>query len=118
MYQLVMQRLARFYWMSLATSGTPSSRVAAAPVSRLAIMGDYYGEDRTGGIKRMDLVRLTTMVPIRGCGLGKVVGESTSDPPERRPASEFSGVVLILDVDRLTDHAFAEVRDRAIRPTL
>ena len=30
MHQLVMRRLARFYWTSLATSGTSSSRVAAA----------------------------------------------------------------------------------------
>ena len=47
MHQLVMRRLARFYWTSLATSGTPSSRVAAALVSRLALMSNDHGEDRT-----------------------------------------------------------------------
>ena len=61
MHQLVMRRLARFYWTSLATSGTSSSRVAAALISRLALEGDDYGEDRTIEVKQKDLVRLTTM---------------------------------------------------------
>ena len=61
MHQLVMRRLARFYWTSLATSGTPSARVAAALVSRLVLEGDDYGEDRTIVIKQKDLARLTTM---------------------------------------------------------
>ena len=61
MHQLVTRRLARFYWTSLATSSTPSSRVAAALVSRLALEGDDHGEDRTIEVKQRDPARLTAM---------------------------------------------------------
>ena len=61
MHELVMRRLARFYWTSLATTGTPASRVAAALVSRLALTGEDHGKKRTIDIRQKNLVRLTAM---------------------------------------------------------
>ena len=46
MHGLVMRRLARFYWVSLATSAAPASRVAAALVSGLAIEDQDFSSDR------------------------------------------------------------------------
>ena len=80
MHQLVMRRLARFYWTSLATSGTPSSRVAAALVSRLALMGNDYGEDRTIEVKQKDLARLTTMSRSAVADGTSGVGRGTRNP--------------------------------------
>lgn len=115
MHLLVMRRLARFYWTSLATSGTPSSRVAAALVSRLALTGNDFGEDRTIDIRQKDLVRLTTMSrsavsdglsTLMDAGVIRLGGERST---------RFAGVVLVPDVDFLKDQAFSEVRDREIR---
>ena len=56
-----MRRMARFYWTSLATSGSTASRVAAALVSRLALEDEDHGENRSILIRQKDLVRLTTL---------------------------------------------------------
>ena len=118
MHQLVMRRLARFYWTSLATSGTPSSRVAAALVSRLALEGNDHGEDRTIPIRQKDLTRLTTMSRSAVAeGLAALAKANVILLGSGR-SSRFSGVVLVPDVDPLKDHAFAEVRDRDIRSLL
>ena len=118
MHQLVMRRLARFYWTSLATSGTPSSRVAAALVSRLALLGSDYGQDRTISIRQRDLTRITTMSRSAVAdGLATLVEGHAIRLGGDRP-SRFSGVVLVPEVDLLKDHAFAEVRDRDIRSLL
>ncbi len=61
MHALVMRRLARFYWVSLATSGGPASRVAAALVSRLALDDLDFGSERVIAIRQRDLGRLTTL---------------------------------------------------------
>ncbi len=118
MHALVMRRLARFYWTSLSTSGVPSSRVAAALVSRLALEEDDYGGDRRIPIRQKDLARLTTLSRSAVAdGLaalaaaGAILLGDDSSP-------RFAGIVLVPDVDRLKDHAFADVRDRAIRPLL
>ena len=109
MHQLVMRRLARFYWTSLAISGTPSSRVAAALVSRLALVGNDHGEERTIPIRQKDLTRLTAMSRSGVAdGLAALVKADVIRLGGDRP-SRFSGVVLIPDVDPLKDHAFAEV---------
>ena len=115
MHQLVMRRLARFYWTSLATTGTPASRVAAALVSRLALEGDDYGENRKIRIQQKDLIRLTTMSRSAVAdGLGSLVRDEAillgSDPSAR-----FTGKVTVPDVERLKYQAFAEIRDREIR---
>ena len=118
MHQLVMRRLARFYWTSLATSGTPSSRVAAALVSRLALVGNDHGEDREISIRQKDLTRLTTMSRSAVAdGLSTLAKAQVIRLGSNR-SSRFSGVVLVPDVDPLKDHAFAEVRDREIRSLL
>ena len=121
MHQLVMRRLARFYWTSLAISGTTSSRVAAALVSRLALSSDDYGQDREIPIRQKDLTRLTAMsrsavadglaalVEAQVIRLGGLGGARTS---------RFAGVVTVPDVDLLKDHAFAEVQEREIRSLL
>ena len=118
MHQLVMRRLARFYWTSLATSGTSSSRVAAALISRLALEGDDYGEDRTIEVKQKDLVRLTTMSRSAVADGLATLMDSSAISQGNEPPARFSGVVSIPDVDRLKDCAFAEVRDRTIQPLM
>ena len=58
MHELLMRRLSRFYWVSLATSGSPSSRVAAALVSRLALDNRDFGRERTIAVRQKDIGRL------------------------------------------------------------
>ena len=118
MHKLVMRRLARFYWTSLATSGTPASRVAAALVSRLALAGDDYGEERTVRIRQKDLVRLTTLSrsAVADGLTGLLAAGAVQLEGDRR--SRFAGVVVVPDVDRLKDHAFIEVKEREVRPLL
>ena len=110
MQHLVMRRLARFYWTSLATSGIPKSRVAAALVSRLALEEEDYGQNRRITIKQKDLGRLTTLSR-------SAVAEGLTDLTDSctirlgdGETTRYSGVVLIPDVDRLKGCAFSEVR--------
>ena len=118
MHQLVMRRLARFYWTSLATSGTTSSRVAAALVSRLALVGNDHGEDRSIPIRQKDLTRLTAMSRSAVAdGLAALARAHVIQLGDER-STRFSGVVSIPDIDLLKDHAFAEVRDREVRSLL
>ena len=115
MHELVMRRLARFYWTSLATSGTPSSRVAAALVSRLALEGTDHGEHRQICIRYRDLIRLTTMSRSAVAdGVSALLETGVIGLGGDRP-TRFSGMVLVPEVDSLKDQAFAEVRDRDIR---
>ena len=114
MHQRVMLRLARFYWTSLATSGSPSSRVAAALVSRLSLRAEDYGEDRAINIRQKDLGRLTNLSRSAVAnGLSALAKPGVIRLGEGRPA-RFSGVVVVPDVDRLKFQAFAEVRSQAI----
>ena len=118
MHQLIMLRLARFYWISLATSGTPSSRVAAALVSRLALQEQDYGENRTIFITQKDLGRLTTLSRSAVAdGLASLMNSDAIQLGNKRP-TRFSGVVLVPCVDLLKDHAFEEIQKRAIQPLL
>ena len=118
MHQLVMRRLARFYWTSLATSGTTSSRVAAALVSRLALSSNDYGQDREITIRQKDLTRLTAMSRSAVAdGLTALANARVIHLGNARK-SRFAGVVMVPDVDLLKDHAFAEVKGREIRPLL
>ena len=118
MHQLVMRRLARFYWTSLATSGSPSSRVAAALVSRLALESNDHGEERTISITQKDLTRLTAMSRSAVAEGLAVLAKADAIQLTGRRSSRFSGEVLIPDVEPLKDHAFAEVRDKEIRSLL
>ena len=124
MHELVMRRVERFYWTSLATSGTPASRVAAALVSQLAFIGDDHGNDKTIDILQRELARLTTMSRFAvadGLRTLKGAGAITfgDKPPEVDESPDrFAGEVHVPDVKYLKDQAFAEVRDRTIRPAL
>lgn len=118
MYRILMRRMSRYYWTSLATSGSPSSRVAAALVSRLALEQDDFGNAKEIPILQRDLVRLTVMsrsavaAGVTILATKKVI-EVGSDPNER-----FRGVVQIPDVDRLKQAALEDVREREVRPLI
>ena len=118
MHQLIMRRLARFYWTSLATSGSPHSRVAAALVSRLALLGTDHGRNRSIEVRQKDLGRLTTMSR-------SAVADGLARLLEARVVSlggsgqtRFAGVVVVPDVDTLKEHAFLDVQTREIEPLL
>ena len=118
MHQLVMRRLARFYWTSLATSGSPHSRVAAALVSRLALLGTDYGKNRSIEVRQKDLGRLTTMSRSAVAdGLAGLV-EARAVRLGGHGRSRFAGVVIVPDVDTLKEHAFLDVQTREIEPLL
>ena len=118
MHQLVMRRLARFYWTSLATSGTTSSRVAAALVSRLALSSNDYGQDREITIRQKDLTRLTAMSRSAVAdGLATLANAQVIRLGNAR-GSRFAGIVVIPDVDLLKDNAFEVVKGREIRSLL
>ena len=118
MQGLVMRRLARFYWVSLATSGGPASRVAAALVSRLALDDLDFGSDRTIAIRQKDLGRLTTLSRSAvAAGLSELAATGAIRWGDG-PGARFKGEVLVPDVDALKDQAFADVRARELRPLL
>ena len=115
---VLMRRLARYYWISLATSGSPASRVAAALISRLALNGEDYGRGREISVRQRDIVRLTVMSRSAvASGISRLasaevirVGDDNSD--------RFTGLVQVPDVDRLKDHALSAVREKEVRPLL
>ena len=118
MHQLLMRRMARFYWTSLATSGSTASRVAAALVSRLALEDEDHGEDRRILIRQKDLVRLTTLSRSAVAdGLSELVQAGAIVFGGGR-GTRFMGIVQVPDVDILKDRAFIEVRNREVRPLL
>lgn len=117
MHQLVTRRLARFYWTSLATTGAPASRVAAALVSRLALDGVDHGTDRMITIKQKDLARLTTMSRSAVAdGLASLVHVGAVSLGA--DASRFSGLVVVPSVDQLKEAAFAQFQQRELRRLL
>ena len=118
MHQLVMRRLARFYWTSLAISGTTASQVAAALVSRLALLGDDYGKDKTIAIRQNDLARLTALSRFAVSDGLKTLKDAGAIYLGDESRVRLTGVVRIPDVETLKDQAFAAVRERAIRPLL
>lgn len=118
MYRVLMRRMSRYYWTSLATSGSPSSRVAAALVSRLALEQDDFGSRKEILILQRDLVRLTVMsrsAVAAGVAIlaAKEVIKVGSNQSER-----FKGIVEIPDVDRLKQAALEYVREREVRPLI
>ena len=118
MQGLVMRRLARFYWVSLATSGGPASRVAAALVSRLALVDLDFGAGRAIAIRQKDLARLTTLSRSAvAAGLSELAATGAIRWGDG-PGARFKGEVLVPDVDALKDQAFADVRARELQPLL
>ena len=118
MHELVMRRLARFYWVSLVTSGAPTSRVAAALVSWLTLEDRDFGVDHVIALRQTNIVRLTTMSRSGvAVGLAELVRKQVVRWGDR-PAARFAGGVLVPDVDLLKDYAFLDTRTREIRPLL
>jgi hypothetical protein len=118
MHELVMRRLARFYWVSLATSGAPASRVAAALVSRLALEDLDFGGNRRIAIRQKDVARLTTLSrSAAALGLAELA-EANVIAWGEGPGARFRGEVLVPDVDALKQQAFFDVRTREIAPLL
>ena len=118
MHQLVMRRLARFYWTSLATSGTTSSRVAAALVSRLALSSTDYGQNREIPIRQKDLTRLTAMSRSAVAdGLTTLANAQVIRLGNAR-TTRFAGVVIVPNVDLLKEYAFEVIMGREIRSLL
>ena len=118
MYLVLLRRLARYYWISLATNGSPAPRVAAALISRLALSGDDHGCGREITLRQRDIVRLTVMSrsAVAG-GISRLTSTDLirigDDNNER-----FSGLVHVPDVDQLKDYALSEVGEKQIRPLL
>ena len=118
MYLVLLRRMARYYWVSLATNGSPAQRVAAALISRLALDSEDYGRGREISVRQRDIVRLTVMSRSAvAAGISRLtsadlirIGDDTSE--------RFSGLVHVPDVDRLKDYALSEVREKQVRPLL
>ncbi len=118
MYLVLLRRMARYYWISLATKGSPAPRVAAALISRLALNGEDHGSEREITLRQRDIVRLTVMSRSAvASGISTLAAEELirigDDNSER-----FSGLVHVPDVDRLKDYALREVREKQVRPLL
>ena len=115
---VLLRRMARYYWISLATNGSPPPRVAAALISRLALSGQDYGREREVTVRQRDIVRLTTMS--RSAVGGGIAALSSADLIRIGDdnSERFSGLVSIPDVDRLKDYALREVREKQVRPLL
>ena len=118
MYLVLLRRMARYYWISLATNGSPAPRVAAALISRLALSGEDHGSEREITLRQREIGRLTVMSRSAvASGISTLAGEELirigDDDSER-----FSGSVHVPDVDRLKDFALGEVREKQVRPLL
>ena len=118
MHLMLMRRLGRYYWISLATSGSPTSRVAAALVSRLALKGEDYGREREIRVLQRDVVRLTVMSRSAvASGLSSLVSAQVIRIGTDKSA-RFTGLVHVPDVEKLKEFALSEVREREVRPLL
>lgn len=114
MHRLVLRRLSRFYWTSLAITGSAASRVAAALVSRLALNDLDFGSDRRWEISQGELARLTTMSRSAVAdGLSEIARQGVISI--EGSGNRFSGVILIPSVAELKNAAFDDVRTREIR---
>lgn len=118
MNRILMRRISRYYWTSLATSGNPASRVAAALISRLALEQDDFGTKKEISILQRDLVRLTVMSRSAVAAGVAVLAADRVIRIGSRPSERFRGIVQIPDVDRLKQAALADVREREVRPLL
>ena len=118
MHIVLMRRMARYYWISLATSGSPPSRVAAALVSRLALEGEDHGHNRNISVRQRDIARLTVLSRsavasgISTLASARVirVGDDNSE--------RFTGAIHVPDVEQLKAQAFNDVREKEVRPVL
>ena len=118
MYLVLLRRLARYYWITLAINGSPGQRVAAALISRLALKGEDHGWGREITIRQRDIVRLTVMS--RSAVAGGISTLTSADLIRigNDNSERFSGLVHVPDVDQLKDYALREVREKQVRPLL
>ena len=116
MYLFLLRRMARYYWISLATNGSPPPRVAAALISRLALSGQDHGGEREIAVRQRDIVRLTVMS--RSAVAGGIATLASADLIRTGDdnSERFSGLVHVPDVDRLKDYALSEVRAKEVCP--
>ena len=115
---VVLRRMSRYYWISLATNGSPAQRVAAALTSRLALSGEDHGGKREISLRQGDIVRLTVMSRSAvSSGIAGLVSEDIIRIGDDN-SDRFAGRVRVPDVDRLKDYALSEVREKQVRPLL
>lgn len=114
---VLLRRIARYYWVSLATNGSPAPRVAATLISRLALNGEDFGGEREISIRQGDIVRLTAMSRSAvASGISRLA--STKVIHLGTNSERFAGLIYVPDVDRLKDYALSEVREKQVRPLL
>ena len=118
MYLVLLRRLARYYWITLAISGSPAQRVAAALISRLALKGEDHGCEREITLRQRDIVRLTVMS--RSAVAGGISTLTSADLIRIGDdnSERFSGLVRVPDVGLLKDCALGEVREKQVRPLI
>ena len=114
---VLLRRMARYYWISLATNGSPASRVAAALISRLALNGEDHGHEREISLRQGDITRLTVMSRSAvSTGIATLVSDNVIRIGVN--TERFSGKVYVPDVYRLKRYVFSDVWDKQIRPLL
>ena len=118
MYVVLLRRMARYYWISLATNGSPAPRVAAALISRLALLGEDRGCEREISVRQRDIGRLTVMSRSAVAGGISTLAAADLIRIGDDNSERFSGLVHVPDVDRLKDYALGEVREKQVRPLL
>ena len=117
MYRVLLRRLARYYWITLAISGSPAQRVAAALISRLALRGEDHGCEREIALRQRDIVRLTVMS--RSAVAGGISTLTSADLIRIGDdnSERFSGSVQVPDVGLLKDYALGRGSRKAGPPT-
>ncbi|MXX93043.1 MAG: Crp/Fnr family transcriptional regulator [Chloroflexi bacterium] len=118
MHLVLLRRLARYYWISLSTTGSPAPRVAAALISRLALSGMDHGRERKIALRQREIGRLTVMSRSAVAnGISTLAHEELIRIGDE-DSERFSGLINVPDVDRLKEFVFGEVREKQVRPLL
>ena len=114
---VLLRRMARYYWISLATNGSPASRVAAALISRLALIEKDHGHDREISLRQGDITRLTVM---SRSAVSAGIATLTSEDVIRFGMNQerFSGEIHVPDVHQLKRYVFNDVWNKQIHPLL
>ena len=111
----LLRRMARYYWISLATNGSPASRIAAALISRLALSGEDHGREREVSLRQGEITRLTVMSRSAvHTGIMELVSANVIRIGINN--KRFTGKILVPDVHRLKRYVFSDVWDKQIRP--
>ena len=114
---VLLRRMARYYWISLATNGSPASRVAAALISRLALSSEDHGHDREISLRQGEITRLTVMSRSAvSAGIMTLASEKVIRIGMNK--ERFSGKIHVPDVHQLKRYVFSDVWDKQIRSLL